>query len=196
MFGSEQLVQNPQFAQDIQAQIGHKVDTAEIDAEIKNFQDRLKKLERSKANLERDIDNITDDDRNAERKRRDMNTRLNKIYDEIYDTEDQIANCEQRRQAAEQNTLTVESIYKVLQAFDQFFDKMEREDQQKVLETLIAEIQLHPKETWKENQNPVSSIKYTFPVDVEALDGLWGKTCHASRHSARRHRRYRPSRRI
>ena len=66
------LVRNEQFAQDIQAQIGQKMDNSEIEAEIEGCCKRLKKLERSKANLERDIDNISDDDKRAERKRNDF----------------------------------------------------------------------------------------------------------------------------
>lgn len=174
------MVQNPLFAQDIQSQIGHEIDTDEIDAEIKNFQTRLQKLERSKANLERDIDAISDDDRNSERKRRDMNARLNKLYDDISDIEDQLADREQRKRAVEQNTLTVENVYKMLQVFDTLFDEMDRADQRKVLESLISEIQLHPKETWKESKNPVKSIKYTFPVDVDGPDLQWVKNDCAS----------------
>ena len=85
---TRQLVRDPKFAADIQAKIGQKVDSAEIVSEIAGYQAAIKKLERSKANLERDIDQIVDDDRNAQRKREDLNRRLDKIYDEIYDVED------------------------------------------------------------------------------------------------------------
>lgn len=179
------LVQDPQFAQDIQAKIGQKVDGAEIEAEIARYQESLKKLTRSKANLERDIDAITDEDRNAERKRADMNTRLDRIYDEIYEIEDQIAECEQRRQAVERQNVTVDTIYRALQVFDKVFDKLDREEQRNVLESLISEIQLHPKETWREGKNPIKSIKYTFPIrmDGEVLfedETHGGKMCCSS----------------
>ena len=107
------LVRNQQFAEDIQSQIGQKVDVSEIDIEIQNYRKKLTKLERSKSNLEQDIDSIYDDDKNAERKRRDMNNRLNKIYEEIYSIEDQITDCEMRKASAEQNTLTKDNVYKI-----------------------------------------------------------------------------------
>lgn len=166
------LVRNKQFAQDIQAQIGQKMDMAEIDGEIDGYWKRLKKLERSKANLERDIDNIFDEDRYAERKRNDLNNRLNKIYEEIYDIEDQIADCEKKKAAVEQDELTKESIYKILLVFDELFDKMEEADRRKVLESLISEVRLHPKETWEESKNPVKEIKYTFPVSEEVISSM------------------------
>lgn len=96
------LVRNQQFAEDIQSQIGQKVDVSEIDIEIQNYRKKLTKLERSKSNLEQDIDSIYDDDKNAERKRRDMNNRLNKIYEEILQyskTRLQTVKCEKHRQS-------------------------------------------------------------------------------------------------
>lgn len=148
------------------------MDNSEIEAEIEGCRKRLKKLERSKANLERDIDNIFDDDKRAERKRNDMNNRLNKIYEEIYDIEDQITECEKKKSAVEQNELTKENIYKILLVFDKLFDKMDEADKRKVLESLIAEVHLHPKETWDESRNPVKEIKYTFPISREAVASL------------------------
>ena len=56
------LVPNQQFAEDIQSQIGQKVDVSEIDIEIQNYRKKLTKLERSKSNLEQDIDSIYDDE--------------------------------------------------------------------------------------------------------------------------------------
>jgi|GEM_PF-1506279 len=166
------LVRNPLFVQDIKSKIGKKVDVSEIDIEINNYQKRIAKLERSKNKLEQDIDNLSDDDKRAERKRNDMNRRLNKLYEEIYEIEDQIVDCEQRKQAAEHKQLSTESIYKILLAFDQLFDKMNPEEQRKVLESLISEVHLHPKETWKEDKNPIKEIKYTFPVSSEVMEEL------------------------
>ncbi|MBP3339737.1 MAG: recombinase family protein [Lachnospiraceae bacterium] len=166
------LIRNPKFAKDIQKQIGQKVDVSEIDVEIENYKKQLNRLENNKSNLERDIDGILDEDRNAERKRKDMNVRLNKIYDEIYDIEDRIADCELKKDAANKNILTKEKIYKLLLVFDKIFDKMNGEERRRVIESLISEVHLHPKDTWEEGKNPIKDIKYTFPVDMELLDTM------------------------
>ena len=171
---TKRLIQNPQFAQDILDQIGQQADNAETEAEIEGYQKRLKKLETSKGNLERDIDNITDEDRNAERKRKDMNNRLNKLYDEIYETENLIASAEQKKQAVEQNVLTLENVYNMLGVFDKLFDVMDPADKRKVMELLVSEVQLRPKAAWQQGQNPVKSIKYTFPISKDVLDSLGG----------------------
>lgn len=174
---TKRLIQNPKFAEDIQAQIGQQSDGVELSAEIEGYRKRLKKLETSKANLEQDIDNIADGDRNAERKRKDMNTRLNKLYDDIYDLENQISSCEQKRLAIAQNMLTLETIYNMLGVFDKMFDVMDAADKRKVMETLVAEVQLYPKATWKEDRSPIKAIIYTFPIHPEVLK-TFGCNCN------------------
>lgn len=56
-------------------------------------------------------------------------------------------NCEQRKQAVKQQNITVESIYSALQQFEQSFAKMELPEKWDVLEDLISEVHLHPKDT-------------------------------------------------
>ena len=166
------LVRNKQFTEDIKNQIGHKTDVSEIDAELDNYHKLIKKLEKSKSNLEKDIDAIYDDDKHAERKRQDMNNRLNKIYEEIYNIEDMIIDCEKKKEAAKQNVLTKENVFKMLLVFDKIFDKMNDADKRKLLESMIAEVHLHPKDTWQEGKNPIKEIKYAFPVSQEVMEAL------------------------
>ena len=166
------LVSNQHFADDIQCLIGQKVDVSEIDIEINNYEKQLIKLKRSKSNLEKDIDDIYDNDKNAERKRKDMNNRLDKLYEEIYKIEDMITDCEKRKTAAEQNILTKDNVYKILLVFDKLFDKMNDEDKRKLVESLISEVHLHPKETWAEGKNPIKEIKYAFSVSDEVMKSL------------------------
>ena len=166
------LVRNRQFTEDIKNQIGHKTDVSEIDAELENYHKLIKKLEKSKSNLEKDIDAIYDDDKHAERKRKDMNNRLNKIYEEIYNIEDMITDCEKKKEAAKQDVLTKENVFKMLLVFDKIFDKMNDADKRKLLESMIAEVHLHPKDTWQEGKNPIKEIKYAFPVSQEVMEAL------------------------
>ena len=45
-------------------------------------------------------------------------------------------------------------------------------DKRKLIESMIAEVHLHPKETWEEGKNPIKEIKYAFPVSDEVMDAL------------------------
>lgn len=148
------------------------MDVSEIDAELENYHKLIKKLEKSKSNLEKDMDAIYDDDKHAERKWQDMNNRLNKIYEEIYNIEDMITDCEKKKKAAQQDVLTKENVFKMLLVFDKIFDKMNDADKSKLLESMIAEVHLHLKETWQEGKNPIKEIKYAFPVSQEVMEAL------------------------
>ena len=73
-----------------------------------------------------------------------------------------------RKASAEQNTLTKDNVYKMLLVFD----KMNDADKRKLIESMILEVQLHPKETWEEGKNPIKEIKYAFSVSDEVMDAL------------------------
>ena len=166
------LVSNPQFAADIEAQIGQQINVSEIDVEISNYQKRLKQLNRSKSNLERDIDAIFDEDDFAERKRQDLNNRLNRLYGEIYEVEKQIANCEQRKATAEYSNITQENIRQMLLSFNEFIDQMDGEDKLMVMQSLISEIHLYPKEQWTKENSPIKEIVYTFPIGSNTVQSF------------------------
>lgn len=60
----------------------------------------------------------------------------------------------------------------MLLVFDKIFDKMNDVDKRKLIESMIAEVHLHPKETWEEGKNPIKEIKYAFLVSKEVMDAL------------------------
>lgn len=161
---------------DIEALVGKKIDVTEIEAELSGYQKRLKQLNRNKANLEKDIDNIIDEDDFAERKRQDMNNRLNRLYEEIYNIEGQIADCEQRKASVEKDNLVQDNIQQMLYAFSEFFDEMDDEDKRMVTKSLIAEIHLRSKEEWKQGSNPLKEIVYNFPLENNPIEVFRGNT--------------------
>ena len=105
-----------------------------------------------------------------------MNARLNKLYEDIYSIEGQLDAAEQKKQAIAQNILTLDTVLKMLGAFGEMFDQMTAEDKRKLMETLIAEIQLHPKDLWREGQSPIKMIKYTFPISREGVSAFLKET--------------------
>ena len=52
---------------------------------------------------------------------------------------------------------------------------MDEADQRKLIEMLISEIRLYPKETWEKGKNPVKEIRYAFPVSDEILGKIQEK---------------------
>ena len=60
----------------------------------------------------------------------------------------------------------------MLLVFDKIFDKMNDADKRKLLESMIAEVHFHPKDTWQEGKNPIKEIRYAFPVSQEVMEAL------------------------
>ncbi len=56
------------------------------------------------------------------------------------------------------------NILQMLLSFDKVFDTMSKEDQRQLLESMIAEVHRHPKETWEEGKKPIKEIQYAFPI--------------------------------
>ena len=83
-----------------------------------------------------------------------------------------IIDCEKKKEAAKQDVLTKENVFKMLLVFDKIFDKMNDADKRKLLESMIAEVHLHPKDTWQEGKNPIKEIRYAFPVSQEVMGAL------------------------
>jgi site-specific DNA recombinase len=169
---TKKLVKNRKFAEDIQNRIGQSVDVGELENELSHYKAGLSKIEKSKENLERDIDNIADSDKYAQRKREDMNKRLNKIYDEIYHFEDSIIQCEEKIEAVQKESLNLNIIYNMLLMFDEVFDSLDEADRRELIQSMISEIRLYPKEEWGDRDNVVKMIKYAFPVDEEVIMAL------------------------
>ena len=53
-----------------------------------------------------------------------------------------------------------------------FLNGMNDIDKRKIVESLISEVRLHPKEIWAEGKNPIKEIKYAFPISDEAVKSL------------------------
>ncbi|MEE0199092.1 MAG: recombinase family protein [Muricomes sp.] len=174
---TKKLLRNPKFARDIKAKIGVAVDVTKIQEEIKNYEKELKRLARSRMNLEQDIDNLPDD-KYAERKRNEFNRRLDKIYNQIYETEDRIEGCRRRIVIAEQESLNVEMIYKILLSFDEIYDKMDDREKRELIKCMIKEIKLYLPEEQKEQGHAVKSIVYLFPIEEDVIQSLRVKETH------------------
>ncbi|NBH85304.1 recombinase family protein, partial [Lachnospiraceae bacterium] len=172
LYYTKKLIKNPRFVEDIQSRIGTSIDISEIEKELQYYKKNLEKLERSKNNLSVDIDNIVESDKHAERKRLDMNKRLNKIYDDIYDVEESIIECEAKMDNIQREKLDRDGIYKMLLAFDDIFDTLNEADKRNLIKSMVSKIDVFSAEEAKERKYVLKSITYAFPMDREIVKSL------------------------
>lgn len=175
-----ELVKNEAFAEDLKAKIGKEIDTAEIDKELAKYNECLRQSKKVVSTLEDDIDVLPHDMVGRELMKAGMDRRLRTAYGEIFRVETAIDDLLKKRQAVENNVITMEQIYQILESFDKLYDRMAKEEQRRLLAYLIENIEIH-KEPTGNNLSRLKAITFTFPVSYggEVSDKvLWDKETH------------------
>ena len=132
----------------------------QIKEEIANYEAKLKEVDLNKTRLEQEIDNLPLDAKFRERKIKDMTLRLDGLYDVICELEEKIQDAYLRKEAIENEKVTLENIYKILKNFGLLYDKMNDEEKRDLIASLIKEVQIHPV---GESDVPLKSIEFNFP---------------------------------
>ena len=156
------LVSNPKFAALMQSKINMKVDTTEIDREIKAFEKQLHRNYSVKAKLAEEIDMLDPEDKHYERMKSDLNDRLYNMYDKIEDIESKLIEVRAKKSAIETDKITGDNIYKVLIHFEQLYGVMTDYEKRKFIEELISEVHIY--EERQPNGQWLKSIKFKLPI--------------------------------
>ena len=100
------------------------------------------------------------------------------MYDKIDEQEQSLIEAKAKKQSIESEKVTGDNIYKILIYFDKFYKLMNEEEQRKLMETLIEEIQIYeerqPSGQW------LKSITFRLPVidsDMRDCRRVVEKTC-------------------
>ncbi len=168
------LVSNPKFANLMQEKINMKVDTSNIDNEIENYQNELRKSNLLKSKILEDLDKLDIEDRHYSRMKEDLENRLYKSYDKIESIERSLIDSKAKRENIEAEKLTGDNIYKILIYFDKLYDLMNDEERRRLMEALIEEIHIY--EEKQANGQWLKSITFKLPIIPEdTLEGLDNK---------------------
>ena len=156
------LVANPRFASMMQEKINMKVDTTAINQEIKAMEKQLKQSYAVKRKTLEEIEALDPDGRHYKRLKADLDDRLYRMYDKIDDQEQSLIEAKAKKQSIESQKVTGDNIYKILIYFDKLYKLMNEEEQRKLMETLIEEIQIYeerqPSGQW------LKSITFRLPI--------------------------------
>ena len=155
------LVSNPKFTERMKEKVKSKVDTSEVDADIKRLENNLKSLEIKKNRLISEIDNLEINEIYEEREK-DLNERLTDFYNRIAETKQYIQKKKEEKVKIEQDKITGDTIYKNLMAFVKVLDKTTDGDKKRLYNLLIKEIQIY--ETQQDDGRWIKSITFNFPV--------------------------------
>ena len=175
------LVSNPRFASLMQEKINMKVDTTAIAQEIKALEKQLKQSYAMKRKTLEEIEQLDPDDRHYNRHKVDLDDRLYRMYDKIDDQEQSLIEARAKKQSIESEKVTGDNIYKILIYFDKFYKLMNEEEQRKLMETLIEEIQIYeerqPSGQW------LKSITFRLPIIDSDISTPIGKGLDIDSHA-------------
>ena len=167
-----QLVNTPTFEQGLREKIGSRLDTADLDQEIEQLRKQLRQYTGTKDRISEQMDALTFDDPHYDRKLQDLQTRQNKIYDQIASVESEIADTQIRLENIQQNKVSADNVYQFLLYFDKLYGKFSDIEKKTFMNSFIERIEIFPER--QENGRILKHIEFRFPVFYEGqtLTGL------------------------
>lgn len=157
-----QLVNTPTFEQGLREKIGSRLDTADLDQEIEQLRKQLRQYIGTKDRISEQMDALTFDDPHYDRKLQDLQTRQNKIYDQIASVESEIADAQIRLENIRQNKVSADNVYQFLLYFDKLYGKFSDIEKKAFMNSFIERIEIFPER--QENGRILKHIEFRFPV--------------------------------
>ena len=108
------------------------------------------------------MDNLDVTEKHYDRKYQDMQERLERLYDQMDELEDALADVESRLHNIRQQKITGDNVYQYLLYFDRLYDKFTDKEKKEFLHSFIDRIEIY------EDEQPdgrfLRNISFKFPV--------------------------------
>ena len=160
----------------MEEKINSKVDTLEVDTEIKNLEKELKKAQVTKFKLMDEIDSLDTENKHYKKIKSDLDYRLYRMYDKIEEIESNILDARTKKEVLQANKLTGDNIYRVLIYFDKLFKLMDERERRKLITSLVESIQVF--EEKQPNGQWLKSIEFKLPIIEEDMEISLDKNEH------------------
>ena len=164
------LVNNPRFEAAIKEKIGSKIDTGEMEKELENLQKKLRQLQGAKTNLGKQIDSLDISDKHYDRKYEDMQTRLDKLYNEIDAVENSMEEVRTRIENIRQQKISGDQVYQFLLYFDKLYDRFTDAEKKEFLNCFIERVDIFPQTL--SSGRILRHIKFRFPIFFDGQEVL------------------------
>ncbi len=174
-----QLTQNPKFKKALNKKINSEIDVSEIEKEMETLDKKRKQLITAKSRLGQSMDNLDADDRFYDKKYADMEQRLDNLYGEIESVDNALDALKQRIINAQQDKLSSESVYRILECFDRFYSKFTDKEKKQFMKSFIKRVDIYPQQ--QDNGGILKHIQFKFPVwynDKQCDEFSWDKLNH------------------
>ena len=150
-----------------------------IELEIANYEKQMRQSCSIKDRLMDEIDALDPDEKHYYKRKNDLDNRLYSMYDKIESLEISLDEARAKKLAIESKKITGDNIYKILLSFNRLYAVMSDTEKRKLIEVLIAEIQIY--EERQPNGQWIKSIKFKLPIVDESVNlGLDDETQNES----------------
>ena len=183
-----EMVSVPQFTEAIKKKIGSTIDTQQLEKERETLKKQIRKTLAAKDRLAEQMDHLDVSDKHYSRKHQDMESRLDALYDEIAEMEERIEEVSMRMENILRQKVSSEHVYKLLERFDEVYEKATDLEKKELMGSLIESVELY--EDVQPNGKFLRKITFTFPivnigrqVDIDSweLDSTVETVCLMSR---------------
>lgn len=159
------IIHDPKFEEATKAKIQERIDTAEIEAEIKEQQKKSRQMVSAKDKLMRQMDSMDYSDPCYDQKYEDLQKRLDALYLSISETDREIDDLQEKMEIIRRNQISQQKVYEFLLLFDIIYDKMTDAEKKEFMNSFIERVELHKEPL--QNGQILKSIHFRIPVIVD-----------------------------
>lgn len=156
------LVNNEKFADSIREKIGSKINTEELELELKNMQKIQRQLDVAVDKLGTQIDLLDITDSMYQRKYNDMIKRQDKLYFEIEGVAEKVNELQLRIININQNKINTDNIYRYLLLFKDLYSKFNEFERKEFMNSIVERVDIF--EEQREDWRIIKSIVFKFPI--------------------------------
>ena len=159
------IIHDPKFEEATKAKIQERIDTVEIETEIKAQQKKSRQMVAAKDKLIRQMDNMDFSDPCYEQKYEDLQKRLDALYLSISETDREIDDLQEKMEIIRRNQISQQKVYEFLLLFDIIYEKMTDAEKKEFMNSFIERVELHKEPL--QNGQILKSIHFRIPVIVD-----------------------------
>lgn len=123
---------------------------------------QIRQLNAAKERLGFQIDRLDCSDRHYEQKFCDMQNRINSLYDEIAEANENLDTVQTQIKAIKEQKISRKRIFEFLELFDIIYNEFTEFEKKEFLHSFIKKIEIYPEPL--ENGQILKSIQFRFPI--------------------------------
>jgi len=135
------MVTIPEFVELVTRKIDRETDINSLRKKQSTIEGELSKYNGNLLQTEKRLAELDADDKHYEKKVKSLNRILDDLYEKIDDAQDRLDEVNDEIAMVEKSTMTKQSIFEMLEGFSKFYDIMTPEDKKALLQAMISSIE-------------------------------------------------------